>query len=592
VVPPHPIDKEFPVTERLRAGTIDELQEKGCLTAKIGTQPVCVFWSDGQAYAVDDRCPHMGFPLHRGSVDNGLLTCHWHHARFDLTSGGTLDPFADDVRAYPVEIDGTDVLVVVDAPADRVSHFLRRLDDGLEQGLSLVMAKAVLALMDALGPDEAITAIIAAGTDFGLRYRDEGWGSGLTVLTAMANVVGVLDPADRALALVHGLTFVSRDTMGHAPRFPLEPLNAALPAERLDAWYRRFVDTRSGDAAERSLVSAVRAGLDAGQVAAIMGAASTDHVFISGGHTIDFTNKAFEVLDQLGWERAGEVLPALAQQTAFASRSEETGSWRHPDDLAGILAAAEAELPARMGAVATRTFDGDDDVDALAWAVLGDEPTEIVAALDRAIDKGATAEELARAVAYAAALRVTRFHTQNDHGDWDVIHHGFTSANAVHQLVGRAGTPDLVRGVYQGALKIFLDRFLNVPAARLPAQYHGASGDLSLDDLQACWDAQGRVDEAGAIAYGWLRGGGTRASVLAALGSALLSEDAEFHWFQTFEAAVRQSAAWPEGSEQVALILAGTARFLAAHTPTRRELPQVVRIATRLRRGEPLFEAD
>jgi hypothetical protein len=285
------------------------------------------------------------------------------------------------------------------------------------------------------------------------------------------------------------------------------------------------------------------------------------------------------------------VLPALVQQTASASRSEETGAWRHPDDLAGMLAAAEAALPGRMDAAVTRTFAGDEDVDGLAWAVLGDDPTEIVAALDRAVDNGATGEELARAVAYAAALRVTRFHTQNDHGDWDVIHHGFTTANAVHQLVGRAATPELLRGVYQGALKVYLDRFLNVPAARLPGQ-HPAAADPSLDDLQACWDAQGMVDDAGAIVYGWLRAGGTRASVLAALGSALLSEDAEFHWFQTFEAAVRQSAAWPEDSEQVALILAGTARFLAAHTPTRRELPQVVRIATRLRRGEPLFEAD
>ena len=36
--------------------------------------------------------------------------------------------------------------------------------------------------------------------------------------------------------------------------------------------------------------------------------------------------------------------------------------------------------------------------------------------------------------------------------------------------------------------------------------------------------------------------------------------------------------------------MAGTARFLAAHTPTRRELSHVVHIATRLRRGEPLYE--
>ncbi|MDP8936349.1 MAG: hypothetical protein M3O23_01180 [Actinomycetota bacterium] len=78
---------------------------------------------------------------------------------------------------------------------------------------------------------------------------------------------------------------------------------------------------------------------------------------------------------------------------------------------------------------------------------------------------------------------------------------------------------------------------------------------------------------------------------MGALGHALLAEDAAFHWFQIVEAAVRQFEAWPDGSEEGALILAGAARFLAAHTPTRRELPQVVRIAARLRRGDDLFEA-
>jgi nitrite reductase/ring-hydroxylating ferredoxin subunit len=37
---------------------------------------------------------HMGFPLERGSVADGILTCHWHHARFDLASGCTFDLWA------------------------------------------------------------------------------------------------------------------------------------------------------------------------------------------------------------------------------------------------------------------------------------------------------------------------------------------------------------------------------------------------------------------------------------------------------------------------------------------------------------------
>ncbi len=68
-------------------------------------------------------------------------------------------------------------------------------------------------LLDAGTP---VSDIVRTGVDFGTRYRDGGWGAGLTVLTAMANVAPHLDPADRALALVHGLAFTSRDTLGRA----------------------------------------------------------------------------------------------------------------------------------------------------------------------------------------------------------------------------------------------------------------------------------------------------------------------------------------------------------------------------------------
>lgn len=98
------------------------------------------------------------------------------------------------------------------------------------------------------------------------------------------------------------------------------------------------------------------------------------------------------------------------------------------------------------------------------------------------------------------------------------------------------------------------------------------------------------VDEAGGIVYEWIRSGGDQSEAVAALGSALLAEDADFHWYQTYEAGVRQASGWSAGSEPAALILCGVARFLAAHTPTRRELSQVVGIASRLRRGEALYD--
>jgi nitrite reductase/ring-hydroxylating ferredoxin subunit len=565
--------------QAVRAGTLADLQGDGRLLTKVGSIPVVVFWHDDQAFAIEDRCPHLGFPLHQGTVESGLVTCHWHHARFDLVSGCTLDLWADDARGFSAEVRDGDVYVEARADNDPVGHLHARLRDGLEEGISLVVAKSVLGLLDAgVSPAD----IVRTGVDFGTTYRGAGWGAGLTVLVAMANLFPHLDADDRPLALVHGLSFLSNDTTGQSPRFPVAALPTnEVPIDRLEAWYRRFIETRSSDAAERSLQTALADATNLEAVEAMMFAAASDHVFIDGGHTIDFTNKAFEALDLLGADVAAQVLPTLVMETTRAQRSEEFSEWRHPHDLVALSTATAARLETVVPA-ADKV-----DVGAVAWQLLADEPHAVVDALVAARTAGATDEELGRAIAYAAALRIVRFHTRNDHADWDTVHHSFTAANALHQAMRRNPTPELRRAAVHAALRIYLDRFLNVPAARLPQTTTG-----SIQALNRCFDTQGMIDDAADEAYGFLQAGGSRAELIAALGRALLVEDAGFHWFQTVEAGVRQATAWPEGSEESALILVGIARFLAAHTPTRRELPTVARIAARLRRGEALYEDD
>jgi nitrite reductase/ring-hydroxylating ferredoxin subunit len=567
------------------AGSLDDLTTDGRLLTKVGRQPVVVFWHEDRAWAIDDRCPHLGLPLHRGTVESGMVTCHWHHARFDLSSGCTLDPWADDAAAYDVEIrhgdGGPQVWVKPRPDNDARSRLLARLEDGLEDGITLVIAKSVLGLLE-LG--ERPESMVAVAARFAATNRSGGWSSGLTVLTSMANVLPRLDEADRPLALTQAMAFLADDVGGHPPRFALDPLEGtAVGIGRLTDWYRRFIDTRSGDAAERTLATALAGSgghgdaADRAEIEAMLFAAVTDHVFIDEGHTIDFTNKAFELIDLLGPDSAPMLLPTLVHQTAAATRHEELSEWRHPHDLAGLV--DRTTLTAGAG------WPDDTPVAELAEAILDDDPENVVDALIKAGADGASSEQLARAVALAAALRIVRFHTQNDHRDWNAVHHGFTTANAVHQAVARNPTPELLRGVVHSALKVYLDRFLNIPAARLPATETG-----SLEGLARCWESQGRVEEAGREAWGYLADGGDPERLIAALGSAMLVEDAGFHWFQLYEAAVRQHRAWPVESKEGRLILVAFARFLAAHTPTRRETSRVVDIARRLRRGEELFE--
>src|ERR1044071_7239640 len=134
-------------THEVRAGSLLALRTTGRLLTKVGSLPVVVFWHEGTAYAIEDRCPHMGFPLHQGTVESGLVTCHWHHARFDLVTGCTLDPFPDDPRGFRVRSAGDDVLGEPRRGDDPVAPLVARLDDGLELGLSLVLAKSVLGLL-------------------------------------------------------------------------------------------------------------------------------------------------------------------------------------------------------------------------------------------------------------------------------------------------------------------------------------------------------------------------------------------------------------------------------------------------------------
>src|SRR5262249_16340430 len=63
----------------IRVGTLAEIQQQGVMVVRGEDRPIAVYAHDGRVSAVDNRCPHLGFPLHRGSVRDGILTCHWHH---------------------------------------------------------------------------------------------------------------------------------------------------------------------------------------------------------------------------------------------------------------------------------------------------------------------------------------------------------------------------------------------------------------------------------------------------------------------------------------------------------------------------------
>jgi len=571
----------------IRAAKLADVQAAGSLLVNLEKHTIALFYSENKVYAIDNRCPHMGFPLHGSTCKDGIVTCPWHYARFDLASGGTFDSWADDVRAFPVEIRDGEVWVNLTPQVDSYIHQCQRLQDGLEQGISLVIAKSVIALLD-MGLEA--TEPFEMGLEFGTRYNKEGWSTGLTIHTCMMNLLPYLDAEDRPLALYQGLSAVARDSGDAPPHFVVHPLpNSSVDIKTLKGWFRQFLERRDSEAAERCLVSAIRMGADRKQIADMLFAAATDHRYIDVGHTLDFINKALEALDAVDWQGAEKVLASLIPSLANASRMEESNSWRYPVDLVAILESAFEQLPTALeeGRSQSGTWSGREE---LVPILLGEDAQAIADALLTALKQGCTQEQLAGVVTYTAALRVARFNTNNDFGDWNTAHHPFTFANAVHQGLRRMPSLELLRGVFDAAMSVYLNRFLNVPPARLPEPKQPVENpEELLEQLPELLNRQQQVNEAGQLVAHYLYSGGNPQRLLAMLSKLMLRENREFHVIQEVEAAFRQYSFLSETPAGIHVLIA-VARYLAAHAPTMRSQVQTYQIAHRLHKGDRLFE--
>jgi nitrite reductase/ring-hydroxylating ferredoxin subunit len=581
----------------VRAGSLEELKAKGQLVARGPHRPILVVYAHERVFAFDNRCPHMGFPLDRGSVDDGILTCHWHHARFDLASGCTFDLWADDVPTCPVEVRDLEVWVKPTfGYADPAAHWRRRLHDGLAHNLGLVIAKAVQGELAAGVPPADVARQIAL---FGAHHGD-GWGVGLTIFTALGSLLPVLPEEETYLALFHGARRVAADCEEQAPRRERAPLASRPHFATLKRWLRRWTAVRHREAAERTLLTAIAADASPAALADLLLDAETDRTFADGGHSLDFINKAFECLDLVGWEQAGDVLPTVVGQMVTARGAEESTAWRQPEDLVTLCQTTAAELPNLFAAGRGRGRWSDHA--ALAHLLLGDNAVAIVVALKAAIRAGAAPTDLGRSLAYAAALRVARFGNANEHSDWETAHHVFTYANAVHQMLKRIeianqdGHLEAMRGILHGAMALYLARYLNVPPARIP----GDSGEDRLNDLPTdasalraalldTFDRQRQVDLAARLVARHLTLGQPPKALIATLARALLREDAGFHAYQMLEAGVRQFNEWGNTNEGRHILIA-VARYLAAHSPTERAALQTADIARRLMRGSELHQ--
>ena len=138
----------------VRVAKQNEVPEGAPKAIRAEGRSIALFQHQGDVYATDNQCPHMGYPLTRGRVRNGVLTCDWHGWSYDMRGGGCFTGGCDDLDTFPVEVrDGGIYIDVRRGGSRRKDAHLLLLKEGLLSEDNWTLSKAI-AIMLAQGVSE------------------------------------------------------------------------------------------------------------------------------------------------------------------------------------------------------------------------------------------------------------------------------------------------------------------------------------------------------------------------------------------------------------------------------------------------------
>ena len=422
-------------------GHLDDLSVAAMKMVNVDGRRLCVVRTADGVFALDNACPHEGYGLTTGDLQGDLVTCAWHNWKFRVTDGRCVQG-EEDVRSHPVHIgeDGSlSVNIVEPDPADARPILMQSLRRGMANDYVGQVSRDVVRLLRAdANPGELFWEAVA----YGAPRAEFGWGHAIASLTDCLSMTGNYDGDQRALPIVQAIAGVAETERGRPARQLPAPVAALPPDPR--AVFRALVEAEDLSQAQALLRGAIHGGREARDLKGWFTDVVSDH-HISYGHGAIYTQKAFELLDALGWERADTVLPHLVPTLVYGTREDKLPYMRP-----FLREMAALDLAAITDAASEPYAEWIDDGRLLA-ALLGKDRGAAAKQAGLALLGGSGIDRVLDVVVAAVSERMLRYDPAGEfdfHDDfgWLDITHGLTYANAVRGHATNASiTPGLVR---------------------------------------------------------------------------------------------------------------------------------------------------
>jgi nitrite reductase/ring-hydroxylating ferredoxin subunit len=438
-----------------------------------GGRSIALFNVDGRIYATDNQCPHMGYPLTRGAVRHGILTCDWHGRSFDLEGGGCFNYECDDLQTFPVEVRQDEIWIQLgDARYKRRDEHLRLLWEGLLSQDRWTISKAIALLLKGSVPEEEIVTVILRhlGRHIASSNDAEG-GDGVSRLINGLKVGRRYQGADRLMALATAACSVAGKA---AERLEVVPLPGPMAWDNIDRWTRMFSHDGHSGRIERCLFTAGHLDYK-DRILPLLYQCAVEPHFLGFADDLFSLGCLAEITESFGWEQSSELVCNLGAKLVGRRRAEPERFRRDAVSLmASMVPAIEASNPPSNSVI-------EHDEDAFVSALVSVNIQKSFDAVSAALKAGVKLDRLITSLVLLAADRMARTPVNVDAG-WSALTLELNLAASLRTAQRQSGDQVAAKGLFHAAWLVFADRWLNIPVRPLTTPLGGGTLNVHNED--------------------------------------------------------------------------------------------------------------
>ena len=493
---------------------------------------IALFNQNGKIFATDNQCPHMGYPLTRGVVNGGVLTCDWHGRSFDLEGGGCFNYECDDLETFVVEIREGGVWVELgDGTYKRKDQHLRLLWEGLLSRDSWTISKAIALLLSGGVSENNIVELILRhlGRHIATSRGAEEGGEIISLLISGLKVGKRYEGEDRLMAL----SLAGRAASGSASdRLDVIALPPPVTWVQLEGWIREFSRNMQDGRIERCLYTARENNYDDKIFKLLYECAVAPH-YLGFPRNLTYLSDLAEVVNEFGWVDSSELVCNLAAKMIGQGRAEPESLHR---EALRLMADLLPDIESHNYELNTKT---DFNERALVEAILSVNIDRAFKSISEAVHDGVSIQRLITSFVLLAADRMARTPVDVDAG-WGALSTEFNLAASLRIAYKYGGPSVAAKGLFHAAWLTFSNRWINIPLRDL--QDPLSHGELTVSNAEQGTDqivnsirslnVHGVTDEV----LGYLGTDFSSNSLLKEIGGAVLWDDTNLQLLSTLRA--------------------------------------------------------